>query len=113
MTASIIEGKKECYFCRILANVEGYYGELPSKGLHRHHIMYGMGRRALSERYGLWIWLCYHHHNDPSLNRDGVAESVHFNRTLRRQTERIAQRAFETKGSRDDWVSIFGRNYLD
>lgn len=107
MRASIIENRKECYFCRILANVEGYYGPLESKGLHRHHIMYGAGRRKLSDQYGLWIYLCYRHHNDPSSE-----EAVHYNQNLRRYTEKIAQKAFEQKGTREQWMSLFGRNYL-
>lgn len=104
---SIIQDKKECYFCRALAEQEGYYGELTDKGLHRHHIIYGGGRRQLSEQYGLWIWLCAHHHNM------GGEESVHGNKTLRRFTERIAQKAWETTKTRDEWMAVFGRNYLD
>lgn len=105
---SIIQGEKECYFCRALANREGCFGELTHNGLHRHHIIYGAGRRKFSERYGLWIWLCPHHHNL------GGMEAVHMNETLRRYTERIAQKAFEQRGgSRQDFVEIFGRNYLD
>lgn len=103
---SIIQHEKECYFCRALADHEGYRGELAHMGLHRHHVMYGAGRRDLSEQFGLWIWLCpYHHTLGP--------EAVHKNKEIRRSTERIAQKAWETKRTRGEWVRIFGRNYLD
>lgn len=105
---SIIQREKECYFCRALASREGNYGELTRTGLHRHHILYGAGRRKLSERYGLWIWLCPYHH------QTGGMEAVHGNKSLRRHTERIAQKAFEARGgSREDWMRIFGKNYLE
>ena len=108
MTASIIENKKKCYFCRALAMIGAYDGEPPTTGLHRHHIMYSKHQRQLSEQYGLWIWLCHHHHNEY-----GSREAVHFNQTLRRSTERIAQKAFEEHGSREEWMRIFQQNYLE
>ena len=45
MSKSIVQREKECYICRYLAGEQGYYGELPSTGLHRHHIMFGTANR--------------------------------------------------------------------
>ena len=62
MSKSIVQREKECYICRYLAGEQGYYGELPSTGLHRHHIMFGTANRKKSEHYGLWVYLCVAHH---------------------------------------------------
>lgn len=36
MSKSIVQTQKECYICRYLVAQQGYYGELPSAGLHKH-----------------------------------------------------------------------------
>ena len=103
----MIQKEKECFFCRALADEGIITGELPHNGLHRHHIIFGTGNRQLSEKYGLWVWLCPYHHNM------GGKESVHRNDTLRRSMERIGQKAFEMHhGSREDFMKIFMKNYL-
>ena len=74
--------------------------------LEEHHIFYGQGRRKLSERYGLKVWLTHDEHNEPP-------DGVHFNKALRRELERAGQQAFERKYPQLSFISIFGRNYLE
>ena len=73
--------------------------------LEEHHIFYGQGRRKLSERYGLKVWLTHDEHNEPP-------DGVHFNQALRRELERAGQLAFEREYPELDFIGIFGRSYL-
>lgn len=91
---SIIQQTRECYVCGC-------------KGiLHSHHI-FGAGKRPLSEKYGLKIWLCPKHHNMSDLG-------IHFNKPLDNLVKELAQ----TKAMNyynwtiDDWMKIFRRNYI-
>lgn len=91
---SIIQSSKECY-------VSG-----AEYGLNEHHVFKG-SRRKLSEKYGLKVWLrsdihrLMHDHNQPY-------------ETLENDLKAIAQQAFENNGgTRDDFMRIFGANYLD
>lgn len=89
---SIVQSRKQCYVC----GTEQY--------LHRHHIFYGPNRKW-SEKYGLTVWLCGRHHN---LSNEGV----HFNKELDLRIKQIGQRAFEREHTREEFVQIFGKNYL-
>ena len=46
MAKSILQNDKECYLCRRMYNLR------TTRGLEEHHILFGRGRRELSERYG-------------------------------------------------------------
>lgn len=94
MANSILQNEKSCY-------ITGQTG-----ALHKHHIFGGIGRRALSEKYGLWVWLAPEWHNMSALG-------VHYNRALDLELKQAAQRAFERGHSRAEWMSIIGKNYLD
>lgn len=72
--------------------------------LHSHHI-FGGPNRKWSEKYGLKIWLCPEHHN---MSDNGV----HFNKALDLQIKQIAQREFEDTYTREEFMRIFGKNYL-
>lgn len=104
---SIMQKEKECYLCRLEAGKQGYYGELPHAGLHRHHVIYGKGNRKKSEQYGLWVYLCAarHHEYGP--------EAVHNNRKNRILLCRAAQETFEMKYPRSLFLQEFGISYLD
>ena len=56
---SIMQGQKRCLICR-------------SPYVEKHHV-FGAANRQNSEKYGLTVWLCHKHHNEPP-------EGVHFNR---------------------------------
>ena len=65
-------------------------------------------RRAEPEmvrEYGLKVWLCQRCHRDPR-------QGVHFNRDVMKIMHRTGQQAFEKEHSRDEFMNIFGKNYL-
>lgn len=94
MSESIVSNEKRCFVC------------LTTIGLHRHHIFYGTGGRQLSEDYGCWVYLCGAHHNMTNY-------SVHFNKDFDLKLKRLCQKKWEAvHGSREDFIKIFGRNYL-
>lgn len=102
MSKSIIQRKKECWLCRYLLGTEM---SLPADMLEEHHVMFGIADRRLSESYGLKIWLCQAHH------RVGMM-AVHNNKVAADLTRVYAQKVFEKKYSHEDWMRIFGKNYL-
>lgn len=93
-TPSIVQTDKRCY-------MTGYEGNLD-----RHHI-FRASRRKLSEKHGLWVWLKHdvhmalHDHRKPY---DGLENYL----------KEVGQRAFEKNGgTREEFMQIFGCNYLD
>lgn len=99
MSKSILQASKECWACRNLYNVHNPWR------LEEHHIYPGVPRRALSERYGLKVYLCREHHNVPPCG-------VHFDPDLMLRLQQEGQRAFERTHSREEFVRLFGKNYL-
>lgn len=96
MAKSIIQSEKVCYITGTPYN------------LHEHHIFEGYGVRQLSEQYGLKVWLREDWH-------DTTDYSVHFNKALDLELKRMAQeKAMEYYGwTTEDFIKIFGRNYID
>lgn len=92
MGKSIISDEKKCIVCGTTLNI------------HKHHIFMGNAYRRISEEYGCWCYLCYHHHN-------GSNDGVHFNRYLDLKLKRLAQERFESVHPEKDFIKIFGRNY--
>jgi hypothetical protein len=90
---SIVSNKPECLICKTT-----YY-------LHKHHIIYGAGRRKLSEKYGCWVYLCARHHNMSN-------EGVHFNAELDRKLKAYTQKRFNEVYPELDFIRIFGKSYL-
>lgn len=91
---SIIQSRKECYVT----------GE--TRNLDCHHV-FRSNRRKLSEKHGMKVWL-----------RHDVHMALHDHRkpyeTLENDLKEVAQRAFENNGgTREDFMDIFGCNYLD
>lgn len=95
MAKSILQSDKECYLCR------RFYNLRTTRGLEEHHILFGRGRRALSEQYGLKVWLCHDHHNEPPLG-------VHFDPGARRVLEQDAQFAFDNLHGHGSFAKVFG-----
>ena len=86
--------KGQCFICQ----KRGY--------TERHHI-YGSANRKYSEQYGLTVYLC------PECHRTSEV-AVHRNKEVRRTLQRIGQRAFERAcGSREKFIRLFGKNYLE
>ena len=91
---SILQDRRECYLCRRFYNLHTV------RGLEEHYIMYGRGRRELSELYGLKVWLCRRHHNAPPLG-------VHFNPDTRRALEEEARTALDARYGAGAFDRIF------
>jgi hypothetical protein len=73
--------------------------------LHKHHIFGGPNRKH-SEQYGLYVWLIPEYHNMSS-------RGVHFDKMIDLELKQFGQREFEKRYSREEFIKIFGRNYLD
>lgn len=108
MSKSVMQSVKECYLCRRDAELLGYLGDLPPKGLHRHHVMFGTANRQQSEKHGLWVWLCVKHHNE-----DHGLYAVHYNKEVNLRLRMDAERIFLQTHTFDEWMDVFKVNYLD
>lgn len=94
MAKSIMQTERRCYVCGTTYN------------LHEHHIFYGTANRKQSEKHGFKVFLCGRHHN---LSNEGV----HFNPDLDKRLKMECQAKFEETHSRDEFMRIIGKNYLD
>lgn len=85
---------RKCYICG------------STQWIEKHHV-FGGANRKLSEKYGLTVDLCHYHHNEPP-------DGVHFNKEIREHLQADIQRAaMERYGwTTEDFIKIFGRNYL-
>ena len=94
---SIMQDKKVCYFCG------------NTQGLDEHHV-FGGPNRKVAEKYGLKVWLC----NDFTRNRcHRMVHEGEDTKELMELLHREGQKAFESEwGTRDDFMWLFGRNYL-
>ena len=94
MSKSIMQEDKACLICGTV------------RYLHKHHIFYGTGNRAVSETDGCWCYLCARHHNMSSAG-------VHFNRVLDLKLKRRCQEKWEAKhGNREEFIRRYGKSYL-
>lgn len=75
--------------------------ECGAPGTHTHHCIFGKNRKN-SETYGLKVRLCsachYRLHNQDE--------------ALAMKYRKMAQKVFEESHSHEDFMKIFGRNYL-
>ena len=74
--------------------------------IETHHVFNGANRK-LSEKYGLCVYLTHDEHNEPPYG-------VHFNKTVREKLQaEVQQIAMDRYGwTVEDFIEIFGRNYL-
>lgn len=102
MSKSIMHDRKDgtCYLCMLL---HGDHGR--KTRLEEHHVMEGTANRKLSEHYGLKVYLDPEHHR---LSQ----ESPHRNAEINERLHVEAQKAFEKKYSHEEWMKVFGRNYI-
>lgn len=87
-----------CYLCMKL------YQDYSTKYVEEHHCVFGTSRKALSEKYGLKVFLCLEHH------REGP-QAVHQNHENALILQQEAQKAFEKRYPELDFCAIFGKNY--
>ena len=94
---SVLQGKeKSCY----LTNCD--------YDLQKHHIYFGCGMRDISDKHGFWVWLipAYHTTTDQGVHcRKGHG--------LDMRLKRECQAAFEKDHTREEFMAIVGRNYLE
>jgi hypothetical protein len=90
---------KKCFLCGRNGNGDR---------LDRHHI-YGGGRRKLSEKYGLVVWLCH-----SRCHIEGKY-SAHQNAEVMNYLHQVGQlKAMKENGwTCSQFREIFGANYLD
>ena len=94
------ERDKRCYLCMLL---DGDYKE---KVTQEHHVIFGSGRRELSNLYGLTVRLCVDKHHE-----EGPA-AVHNNQEIAELLKQKAQERFQEVYPDKDWMEVIGRNYL-
>ena len=86
------KGDPRCFICGRITELE------------RHHVLGGVANRPLSEKYGLWVWLCREHHTGKA--------GAQYDRKTGDSLKRLAQIAFEARYSHDEWMNVFRKNYL-
>ena len=92
---SILQSEKVCYLTGSTYN------------LHRHHI-YAGSRRSISEREGFWVWLTGYYHNQSNAGVHG--KDGH---ELDWKLKQDCQRKYEETHSREEFIRLIGKNYLD
>ena len=92
---SIIQSTDCCYFCGT------------SQNLHTHHI-FGASNRNTSDKQGFTVRLCGYHHN-----LGGNGKCVHQCREMELELKRACQRKYEESHSREQFLALIGKNYLD
>lgn len=90
---------KVCFLCKRNSN---------SEQLDRHHI-FGGSRRKLSEKYGLVVYLC--HERCHISGKYSVHQNVEIMDYLHKYGQRKAM--LEQGWSKEEFMKIFGANYLD
>ena len=89
MAKSIMQDKKECYFCS------------REWGLQTHHVMNGRPYRKYSEQDGLKVYLCYQCHGE-----------IHRNAEMRITLKAKAQEAWmDHYGTAAAFRGRYGKNY--
>lgn len=83
---------KRCYFCST------------QTGLERHHI-YGGRNRKISDKHGFMVWLCVEHHRGNN--------GVHRNRETDLIIKRFCQKKYEKTHTREQFIKLIGRNYIE
>ena len=92
MAKSIMQTGKYCYLCS------------RTTGIEEHHIYFG-SLRMISEKHGFKVWLCADHHRGNN--------GPHQRRVIDLLLKKLCQRKFEETHSREEFMKIIGRNYLD
>lgn len=90
---SIMQDDKYCYRCGRVS------------GLECHHVFGGSNRKS-SSKFGLTVWLCHSCHNEPP-------DGVHHNAENMVALRMAGQRAFEKTHTHEEFMRIFGKNYLE
>ena len=98
-TARTITERSDCMYKMGCCYLCGRYTRL-----EEHHLIPGINRKH-SEEYGLKIDVCSDCHT-------AAPGAIHRNPKLQRELKELGQRMFEENHSREEFMQIFGRNYL-
>lgn len=91
MTSSVLQDRKECFFCGSVYALE------------KHHCLHG-SRRKIADKYGLTVYLCHECHTGD--------HGVHFDRHKDEVLKRLAQKKFTEEYGEEEWFRVVGKNYL-
>ena len=97
---SILQKNRQGYLCEKFGIIRYW------TYLEEHHIFDGNPGRRISEENGFKVKLCAGHH------RTGE-KAVHKDIVMMRILQQDAQRAYEKTHTREQWMILLGRNYLD
>ena len=95
MAKSILQNRKESYLSGVTYNLE------------EHHIFFGTANRKISEKYGLKVWLTTEEH------RGTYGVHGKYGKLLDKQLKKVAQKKFEETHTREEFIKLIGKNYLD
>ena len=93
---SIMQNIKYCYVC----------GE--THNLHKHHVMKGTRNRDKAEKDGLWVYLCYDHHEGTYGVHGKLGHELDIY-LIKQAEERWLKHYNKTI---EDFIERYGRNYL-
>ena len=90
---SIIQTENCCFLCGRTTNLE------------THHIFGGVANRKISEREGLKVRLCADCHRG--------TEGAQYDSEKNLYLKQVAQMAYEQTHTRQQWMMLIRKNYLD
>lgn len=99
MKSIIQEDRTHCFICGMNTNLEP---------LDCHHVFEGSYRKK-SEKYGLKVYI--HHSKCHIFGVNSVHANAEVARALKALVQKIAMRHYGW--TIDDFIKIFGRNYID
>ncbi len=93
---SVIQGlRKRCY-------ITGR-----KEGIEKHHIYFGEKNRAISDKYGFFVYL------SPEFHRGTYGVHGMYGEELDCELKQECQRIFEADGhTREEFMQLIGENYL-
>ena len=97
---SIMQTEKVCY----ISGREDW--------LELHHIFGGSNRKN-STKYGLVVWLNHYYHNEPKCPENLYFGSPHHDKEVMLWLRQQGQKKFEETHTREEFIQIFGKNYLE
>ena len=103
---SIIQDDEECFLCH-------YRGG----GLQKHHCIPGTANRSVSDRDGLWVWLCpaCHTMGKKAVHSAGGAERLKWLRKIAQvcwMEEYVHQHGGKEKAALERFRTRYGKSYL-
>lgn len=73
--------------------------------VHKHHV-FGASDKKWSEKFGLFVPLCYKHHN-------GSDEGVHFNKKFMDELHQYGRERFQEEYPELNFLDYFRKNYFE